>query len=216
MPGKNVRDLGGKPLISWSIEVASRIEAICDVLVSTDEEEIAEVARKDGALVPWLRPPELATDSAGSVEVAIHALDHYEREFGRVDGLLLLQPTSPFRSLQQIEKAISLYDVNRDCPVIAVSPSRHHPDWSFTIEQGFLVPLRGRSKLDTRSQDLLPAYTVNGNLYLISPESLRNGQSFISDHAIPLIIESRIEEVDIDTEADFDFAETIVSAIRHD
>ena len=86
LPGKNIRPLGGKPLIVWSIDIAKNIREICDILVSTDCPDIAAVSQKAGAYVPWLRPAELATDTASSVDVAIHALDWYEAEKGAVDG----------------------------------------------------------------------------------------------------------------------------------
>lgn len=97
LPGKNIRILGNKPLIAWSIDVVKGIPEICDVLVSTEDEKIAEIAKEFNAFVPWLRPIELATDTATSIEVILHALDWYEREKQEVDGVILLQPTSPFR-----------------------------------------------------------------------------------------------------------------------
>ena len=99
LPGKNLRQLGGKPLINWSIEIAQDIPEICEILVSTDNESIADISREAGALVPWLRPQEVSTNEPSSVDVALHTLNWYEAEKGIVDGLLLLQPTSPFRSV---------------------------------------------------------------------------------------------------------------------
>jgi CMP-N-acetylneuraminic acid synthetase len=100
LPGKNIRILQEKPLIVWSIEVAKGIPEICDILVSTNDLAILSVCKEAGALVPWLRPASLATDEASSIDVAIHALDWYESEKGAIDGVMLLQPTSPFRSKQ--------------------------------------------------------------------------------------------------------------------
>src|SRR5438093_3043672 len=97
LPAKNVRLLRGVPLITWSIDVVRNIPEICDILVSTDDAATAEIARRAGAAVPWLRPAALATDTASSVDVCLHSLDWYEQAHGAVDGLLLLQPTSPFR-----------------------------------------------------------------------------------------------------------------------
>ena len=98
IPDKNIKKLCGRPLINWSIDVAKDVEDICDILVSTDSPIIAEIANKAGALVPWLRPEDMAIDSASSVDVSLHALDWYQSEVGKVDGLILLQPTSPFRT----------------------------------------------------------------------------------------------------------------------
>ena len=87
LPGKNIRLLGGKPLIVWSIDVARDIPEICDILVSTDSPAISEICKDAGIVVPWLRPVKLATDKASSVDVALHALEWYEAEKGEIDGL---------------------------------------------------------------------------------------------------------------------------------
>jgi CMP-N-acetylneuraminic acid synthetase len=112
LPGKNIKLLGSKPLILWSIDVAKNNLDICDILVSTDNPAIAEISREAGAKVPWLRPSELATDNASSVDVALHALDWYEASKGSVDGILLLQPTSPFRTPETVPRGIELFRIN--------------------------------------------------------------------------------------------------------
>ena len=109
LPRKNVLPLGGKPLIVWSIDVAKDIPEICDILVSTDDSEIAEISKKAGALVPWLRPADLATDDSSSIDVVLHALNWYEREKQTIHGILLLQPTSPFRSQATKIKFIKIF-----------------------------------------------------------------------------------------------------------
>ena len=109
LPGKNICILGGRPLIQWSVDAAKDIPEICDILVSTDDSQIAGIALSAGALVPWLRPAALATDTASSAAACIHALDWYEAERGKVDGLLLLQPTSPFRTRATIQQGIRLF-----------------------------------------------------------------------------------------------------------
>jgi len=210
LPGKNIQRLGGKPLIVWSIDVAKGIPEICDILVSTDSPEIAAVCKKAGAYVPWLRPVELATDTANSVDVAIHALDWYEAENGEVDGLLLLQPTSPFRTKETVCKGIELFIKNNYKPVLGVSPTHHHPMWTLKVEGDYLVPFMEDHGFGIRSQDLLPALVVNGSFYLISPTELRDFKSFLGTKAIPLLIESPQEALDIDTEWDFKMAESIV------
>jgi CMP-N,N'-diacetyllegionaminic acid synthase len=208
LPGKNVKLLGGNPLIVWSIAVSKNIESICDILVSTDKQDIADVASNAGALVPWLRPAHFAGDKASSVDVALHALDWYESEKGKVDGLLLLQPTSPFRSRKTVLRGLSLFKKNKYCSVIGVSPSESHPMWCFRIENGLLIPYIDNSLSSLRSQDLPPAYTPNGSFYLISPKELRSTKSFYSQKTLPLLMESFYENIDIDTEWDWKIAET--------
>ena len=206
VPGKNIRPLGGRPLIVWSIDVAKGIPEICDILVSTDDAAIAEVARNAGALVPWLRPAELANDTASSVDVALHALDWYEREKGPVDGLLLLQPTSPFRTRETVERGIALFNQNDHRPVIGISPADSHPMWCFKLDGMTMKPFIEGEGLHTRSQDLPPAYIVNGAFYLLTPNDLRSHLSFYSETMAPMIMERPEESIDIDTEWDWEMA----------
>ena len=212
LPGKNIRMLGEKPLIVWSIDVAKDIAEICDILVSTDDSAIAEVCKEAVALVPWLRPVELATDIASSVDVALHAIDWYETAKGAVDGILLLQPTSPFRSRKTVLRGIELFRENGRNPVLGISPTHAHPMWTLKMDGEFIVPFFQENGLGTRSQDLTTAYVVNGSFYLSSPAELRANQSFIGLKTTPLIIQSPQEALDIDTEWDWTVAEACVSA----
>lgn len=207
LPGKNIRLLGGKPLIAWSIDTAKGMPKICDILVSTDDPLIADIARGAGALVPWLRPAELASDIAGSADVAIHALDWYEREHGTVDGLLLLQPTSPFRSRESLLQGIELFCAHQGSSVIGVSPAESHPAWCFQIDGQKMTPFIDRDGMHLRSQDLPPAYVVNGALYLIDPLYLRSQKRFFDADTLPLVMAEPQEAIDIDTEWDWCVAE---------
>lgn len=211
VPGKNIRPLGGKPLIVWSIDVAKDIPEICDTLVSTDDEAIAAVCTGAGAYVPWLRPAELATDTASLVDVALHALDWYEAEKGAVDGLLLLQPTSPYRRPETIKRGIGLFHQNDHRTVIGVSPAESHPMWCFKMQGTAMRPFMNAGGLHLRSQDLPPAYVVNGAFYLITPIDLRRHQSFYNENMLPLVIDRPEENVDIDTEWDWKVAEMLAN-----
>jgi CMP-N,N'-diacetyllegionaminic acid synthase len=212
VPGKNIRPLGGSPLIVWSINIAKSIPEICDILISTDSNEIAGVAKNAGALVPWLRPKELATDTASSVDVCLHALKWYEDENGKVDGLVLLQPTSPFRSRDSVLRGIELFRLHQHCPVIGVSAAESHPMWCFKIEEGTMRPFIEGEGLHLRSQDLPPAYVINGAFYLIAPKNLRKLKSFYSENMVPLVIDEPEENLDIDTEWDWNLAEAILKS----
>lgn len=209
LPGKNIRNLCEKPLIEWSIDVAKDIADICDILVTTDDSDIADVARKAGALVPWLRPAELATDEASSVDVSLHALDWYESEKGKVDGLLLLQPTSPFRTHDTVLEGIEIFHKHQYQTVIGVSPVKDHPLWCFKVDEGIIRPFIDENGEHLRSQDLPKAYVTNGAFYLISPDALRSSQSFYSGNMLPLIIDNPKESLDIDTKWDWEIAEMI-------
>lgn len=213
LPGKNIRQLGGKPLLLWSIDSVKGVEGICDILISTDDQEIADIALVGGGLVPWLRPAELATDTAASIDVALHALDWYEETHGPVDGLMLLQPTSPFRRMETIKRAIDIFSINKGRkPVIGVSPAASHPAWCYRIERDTLLPYSsGTTGMTNRSQDLPPVYVLNGAMYLAEPAYLRRRRSFIGEDACPLLIEDPAESLDIDTSHDFLVAECIAA-----
>ena len=213
LPGKNIRPLGGKPLIVWSIDVVKDMAGICETLISTDDLAIAKIGVGAGASVPWLRPVELSTDRASSVDVALHALNWYEGQNGAIDGLLLLQPTSPFRTRETVRRGIKLFVDNGRMPVLGVSPACSHPMWTFRLERGYLVPFMEHPGLETRSQDLPPVYVVNGSFYLIAPDQLREHRSFIGTPTIPLVIETPEEALDIDTAWDFRMAQIIADGI---
>jgi CMP-N,N'-diacetyllegionaminic acid synthase len=209
IPGKNIRPLGGQPLIVWSIDVVRDIPEICDILVSTDDSEIAGVAKKSKALVPWLRPEKLSTDNASSVDVCLHGLNWYEEKNGKVDGLMLLQPTSPFRSSDTILRGIELFRLHQQCSVIGISAVESHPMWCFKVEGETMSPFIEDGGLNMRSQDLPPAYVVNGAFYLITPDKLRKLKSFYNENMVPLVIDAPEENLDIDTEWDWKLAEAI-------
>lgn len=210
-PGKNVRKLGNKPLINWTIDSALNTSELSAIVVSTDDPQIAEIAQSAGATVPWLRPIKLATDEAKSVDVAIHALDWYEAENGKVDGILLLQPTSPFRTNETIRNAISLFKNHEGSSIIGVSPLQNHQLYTVEKHGEFLVQYQQQKFLRKRSQNTSQIYAVNGAIYLVSPQEIRSSNSFIGSCLLPVIVESPIEALDIDTEEDFKIAEMFLS-----
>ena len=209
IPNKNIKKLCGKPLINWSIDAAKGIGDICDILVSTDSPIIAEIANKAGAIAPWLRPEEMATDSSSSVDVSLHALDWYQSEIGKVDGLLLLQPTSPFRTVKTIKKSIKLFSRHKMKSVIGFSPVSEHPLWCYKLEKGIMKPFVNNTQEHLKSQDLPPLYITNGSIYLITPDELKQNKSFYKGDIIPFIIENPMESLDIDTPWDWEVAEMI-------
>lgn len=212
IPGKNIKLLGGLPLIAWTIRVAIESNACSHIIVSTDDENIAGIARKFGATIPGLRPAHLATDASSSADVAIYELDRHEQVRGRVDGVLLLQPTSPFRTAESIRKAVDLYKMAQgNNAVVSVYKAPVHPEWCFRLNKsGIMEPYLARVGLERRSQDLEAAYALNGSIYLISPHQLREEKSFSPACAIPLIISPMHESLDIDTENDWLMAEYFI------
>ena len=210
LPGKNLRPLAGRPLLLWSVDVVKGISEIRDIMVSTDDPAIAAVARSGGALVPWLRPPELATDTATSLDVALHALDWYEGQAGPVDGLLLLQPTSPLRRRETVVRGVELFRKNQHRSVVALSPAEAHPFLCFRVSDKAMQPFIERTDRNSRSQDFPAAYRINGALYIIAPDELRARRAFYGEDTLPLLIEDPAEGIDIDTEWDWSMAEMAV------
>ena len=207
LPGKNIKILGNKPLISWSIETIKKSNEIVDILLSTNDKEVFNIGRKEKLLTPWMRPEELSLDTSSSVDVAIHAIDWYENEYGKIDGLILIQPTSPFRTIETIQKGIKAFCDSEGKTIIGVNETHSHPSWTFKIKNNTMNPFLLDNGINMRSQDLEKAYVVNGSFYLISPSVLREKKSFFSDNTIPLVINSKKEALDIDNKDDWALAE---------
>lgn len=202
LPRKNVLPLAGKPLIAWSIEAALAAPTVRRVLVSTDDPEIAEVARQAGAEVPWLRPVELATDTATSLDVALHALDRDDPNRG---WLLLLQPTSPLRTANDIEAAAALREPGVDA-VIGVCRALTHPALALREDaEGFVAPYI-EGAYSTRRQDLPAAWAINGAIYLVRAGALREERTFKPARTRPYQMPPE-RSIDIDTAWDFAVAE---------
>lgn len=214
LPGKNVRQLAGMPLIAWSIQSALAAGVFSDVLVSTDDVGVMKIAVDHGATVPWLRPGELATDTATSIDVILHALSEYESNSGRVDSLMLLQPTSPFRSIQTIRQAVALHGLAGNPPIVSVCPAKAHPAWCFLVDsEGCMRRYEGDSAMPTRSQDLPTVYQVNGSVYLATATDLRSEHSFFCHRTRALVVNQPEESIDIDDAWDWQLAECIAAGL---
>lgn len=208
LPGKNRKRLGGKPLVVWSIEAARGVPGIVATLVSTDDPAVARISQRQKALVPWLRPRRLASARASSSSAALHALSWYERKFGEVDGILLLQPTSPFRKKASIRRAISLFKKYRPLPVISVLAAGLSKPVFFRQKKELCVLLGKKIMARSHAPKL---FVPNGNLYLCSPKHLRKEKSFFGKRIIPLPMSSEAENLDIDTHDDFSRGQLLVA-----
>jgi CMP-N-acetylneuraminic acid synthetase len=135
-----------------------------------------------------MRPAHLAEDDSSAVDVVLHALDWYETERGRVDGVLLLQPTSPFRSKTSVERGIAAFESHAHRTVLGVSPAESHPMHCLRLENGLLQPFIPSVNWRARTQDLPSAFVLNGAFYLITPDRLRSHRSFFSGELVPLLL----------------------------
>ncbi len=212
IPKKNVRCLAGKPLIAYTIEAALNSEVIDRVIVSTDSNEIADIAKSYGADVPFLRPPELSTDDASSFSVFRHAIEYLEKnESYPVDIGVLLQPTSPLRGAKRIDEVIEKI-LTSDCnSVITVCKTKHHhPYWSFKMQDDELIPLMENVIPINRRQLLPDVYAVNGAVYAIKRNVIFEQASFFGKN-VRAIIMSEEESLDIDNYLDFFIAEMVLT-----
>lgn len=181
IPRKNIRDLGGRPLIAYTAEAARAAKGLDRVVVSTEDAEIAEVARGCGLEVPFLRPEELARDDTPMLPVVRHALDAMESGDGRFDAVCLLQPTSPFRRAEDIDACIVLLqDRDADAVVTVRSvPPEHNPYWVYLRESdGLLRPCVGAGDPIPRRQDLPPAYHRDGSIYVTRRDVVERGSLY--------------------------------------
>ena len=209
IPRKNIKDFAGKPLICYSIEAARALSDDEHVIVSTDDEEIADVARSTGLKVEYMRPSHLATDTAGSREVMIDAMDWAGRKGVDYDMIVLLQPTSPLRNADDIRGCIELYSDEIDM-VVSVVEAQSNPYYNCfetSPETGYLHISKGDG-LYTRRQDVPKAWEYNGAVYVINPKSLRDMPIGKFPRRIPYEM-PRSRSVDLDTPTDWIIAEMI-------
>jgi CMP-N,N'-diacetyllegionaminic acid synthase len=205
LPKKNILELAGKPLIAWTIEAAKKCSKIEDIIVTTDSDEIEKIAIEFGARVPFKRPDELSNDTATSFDVVKHCLDYLnEKEDKQVEYLVLLQPTSPLRSNEDINKAIELLELKNAAAVVSVCPTEHSPLWSNTLDNSLSLDnfLRDEVK-NSRSQDLPTYYRLNGAIYVCKVEDfLKEKSFFLSKNSFAYEMSTECS-VDIDTQLDF-------------
>ena len=211
IPGKNIKPLAGKPLIAYSVEVAQQLAPDCDICVTTDDFEIIATVENMGIKVPFVRPAELATDHSGTYEVLLHALNHYEQQGISYDRIVLLQPTSPFRTVDDVNNCLKLYTPDIDM-VVSVKQASANPYYNAfeTDENGFLHISKGEGNY-TRRQDAPPVWEYNGAVYVINAQSLRKMP--LNKFPRRRMCEMSAEHsIDLDTPTDWLIAESILKS----
>jgi CMP-N-acetylneuraminic acid synthetase len=217
IPRKNIRLLAGKPLIAWTIATALECKSIERVIVSTDDPEIAAIAEHYGAEVPFLRPAALATDAAPTQGTIEHVLQWLvDHEAYRPDYLLILQPTSPLRTSQDIHAAIEIAAALDADTLVSVSELTHsHPAYALTLDDAGLLrtftgmDLRECERKYPRRQDLPPAYLRNGAIYLARPSLPLDGGSIYGPETYGYLMPAE-RSLDIDDLPDFELADRIL------
>jgi CMP-N,N'-diacetyllegionaminic acid synthase len=208
IPGKNIKHLNGRPLIYYTLDAACEITAHQNICVSTDSDKIITYVKEYGLEVPFKRPAKLATDTAGSQEVILHAIDFYEKTGVQFDRIILLQPTSPFRTGFHIQQALALYEEDLDM-IVSVKETKANPYYNlFEENEEDLLVLSKPSNFDRR-QDCPAVYELNGAIYIINNRSLKNGPishfSRIKKYVMP-----EENSIDLDTELDWIIADAVM------
>lgn len=217
VPKKNIKPLGGKPLIGYTIDAGAASKLLTDCIVSTDSEEIAEVSRSLGANVPFIRPDNLATDQAKAIPVIQHALEEMEQRTGKVyDAVLMLQPTTPFRTGADIDEAITiLQETGSDSVISVVDVEGHHPARMKFLRDGKLIdPPYCEAYENQPRQELESMYLRNGAIYLTRREVLMNN-SFKGQDCRALIMDTT-RSVNIDTPLDFAYAGFLLDYLKQE
>lgn len=192
IPHKNIIDVAGKPLIAYSIETAKQSSYIDEVIVTTDCEKIAEVSKLYGANVPFLRPANLATDEAKTVDAVLHTLDNIKEDY---DYIVLLQPTQPLRTAKQIDDAIEHIIQNNATSLVSVSKVKQHPILMRTMDtKGKLYSLLGENST-VRRQDFKDIYIVDGLIYINKIDNLSNETS-LNDNELAYVTKTDVIDID--------------------
>ena len=204
---KNIREVAGKPLIAWSIETAKQSKYIDRLILSSDDEEIIEIAKVWGCEVPFVRPVELAGDDVPGIEPVVHALNVLPKKY---DYVVLIQPTSPLRTAQDIDGCIErcVYKLANAC--VSVTETEKSPYWTYVLDvEGCMQPLIDTGKLISQRQDLPNVYVLNGAVYVANSKWLLKTKTFITAETLAYPMD-KLNSIDIDDELDLKLAEVLL------
>lgn len=213
VPRKNARALAGRPLLAWTAEAALTSTRLHRVILSTDDDEIADLGRAHGLEVPFARPPALAEDATPMIDVVLHALAWADTEGEQFDALCLLQPTNPLRTPADIDGAIGLLERSGADTVFTTLPipTEHHPAWAFVADdEGHLRLAVGGTEPVGRRQDLPPAFHREGSVYVARTGLIRSRRSLYGDRIAGYPIAPE-RSVNIDTPDDWARAEELLA-----
>ena len=213
IPHKNIKPLDGKPLIYYTIDCARAVCPDEDICVSTDDAEIISVVERYGLKIPFVRPAELATDTAGTYEVLLHALDFYEKQGKHYDIVMLLQNTSPFRTAEHVKEALKLFSSKVDM-VVSVKECPANPYYNVFEEDnnGYLHVCKGEGNI-FRRQDAPKVYEYNGAIYIMNSDTLKTTHMHKMQRRVKYVMDD-LSSFDLDTMWDWEMAETIKKEVK--
>ena len=211
LPGKNIKKLNDKPLIWYTINAAKKSKFIDKIIVSTDDNEIAKIAKKYDAEIPFMRPKELARDGSLAIDNYIYTIDRLNKEFNYgIVEFIILQPTSPLRTSLDIDNAIQIFKGKKADSVISVSKAIHPPLWSKRIDEKGTLRNYFDIKIGNKNrQEIEKAYMPNGAIFIFKFSLLKEKYSYYSDKTYPYIMPLE-RSLDIDSKLDFEFVEYLM------
>lgn len=208
---KNIKELKGKPLIAYSIEAALDSGKFTEIMVSTDSEKYADIAKKYGATVPFLRSEKTSSDTASSWDTVKEVLRNYKELGKEFDSITLLQPTSPLRTSEDIINAYQLFDEKNAKAIVAMCEVEHSPLWCNTLPRNFeLNGFLNKELLNSGRQRLDKYYRINGAIYIYRIEDKNDLDFSLYEENCYAYIMPQEKSIDIDTELDFKIAEVII------
>lgn len=216
VPGKNIKLLNGKPLLQYTAEIAVESKYLTSVILSSDDKQIITVAKSLGIQVPFLRPEELALDTTPTIDAIIHALQWYENHAVFFDAVCLLQVTSPFRTVEFLDKAIEKFITSGCDSLVSVQkvPHEYNPHWTFEVNlEGTLKIATGEDQIINRRQELPDAYHRDGSIYITKTEVLLQKHSLYGK-SISFIETPPEFYVNIDTLVDWEKAGQIGKTLK--
>jgi len=216
VPGKNIKLLAGKPLLAYTSAVALKSSLLSKVILSSDDDEIISVAKTLEIEVPFKRPDNLAKDTTPTLPVILHALNFYESRGVFFDAVCLLQVTSPFRTVEFLDKAIQKFIKSKSDSLISVQevPHEYNPHWTFELDETKNLKIAtGESKIITRRQDLPKAYHRDGSIYITKTKILKEQHSLFGN-TISHIVSPKEFYVNIDTIDDWKKAEQLAKHLK--
>lgn len=205
IPKKNIRDFCGKPILSYSIEAALKSGVFDEVMVSTDSEEIAELARNEGAAVPFFRSEKTANDFATTTDVLLEVIEEYRQRGREFEYGCCIYPTAPFVTLEKLKTAMSLLKKQEADSVMPIVQYSFPPQRGVEVEEG-RIKVKWPECYQMRSQDLNPIYHDVGQFYCFRIDRFTASKKIVGEHCVPIIV-SDLEVQDIDNEEDWKIAE---------
>ncbi len=210
---KNILKLNKKPLFQWTLDVALKARIFNQIYLSTDSKKIMNLVKNKDCVCPKLRKTKLSGDKITLVDVCLDVLNYIQKKYDTPDAIVLLQPTSPFRSIdiiyESLNKFFSISNKARNS-VVSVEKVKKPPMWCFKKKNGYLIPYLKNNGINLQSQSLEPTFAPTGSIYIVTPNNLKDNKSFFTKKTLYVEPNNKFENLDIDEKFDVELAKSIL------